>query len=217
MVDRDEHIRFESERALMVRYQLQGRGIRDNRVLDVMGQIPREEFVGLAYQEAAYADSPLPIGLGQTISQPYMVALMTELLDVDASMEVLEIGTGCGYQSSVLAKLAKRVYTVERLAQLQETAQSNLARLGIDNIEFYIGDGSRGWPTQRTFDRIIVTAGAEMIPPALIRQLAQGGKMVIPVGAGYSQVLTLCVKNRGELRKIEVCDCVFVRLIAEDE
>ena len=144
MVTFDEKNKFAAERAGMVRTQLMGRDITDPAVLEVMGKIPRERFVPPKYTHQAYADCPVPIGMGQTISQPYIVALMTQLLRLNSSCAVLEIGTGCGYQTAILAKLARTVYTVERLNQLAETAQANLAALGLENIEFYIGDGSRG-------------------------------------------------------------------------
>ena len=158
MVGFDEQARFVSERAAMVQMQLRARGITDVDVLDVMGSLPREEFVPVKYIAEAYTDKPLPIGMGQTISQPYIVALMTEKLRLNADCDVLELGTGCGYQTAILAKLAGRVFTVDRLGQLSESAQSVLGRLGIDNVEFFVGDGSKGWCDDRQFDRIIVTA-----------------------------------------------------------
>ncbi len=137
---------FEEARQRMVEYQIKGRNIRDKKVIEAIAGIPREEFIPQAYRQQTYNDGPLPIGLGQTISQPYIVALMTQVLDVRGDMEVLEIGTGSGYQTAILAKLAKKVYTIERFAELSKTAQNVLMKFGISNVEFFIGDGSEGWP-----------------------------------------------------------------------
>jgi protein-L-isoaspartate(D-aspartate) O-methyltransferase len=200
-------------RAHMVRDQLQARDITDAEVLRVMGELPREEFVPPEHRWRAYADGPLAIGAGQTISQPYIVALMTQTLRVNRECEVLEIGTGSGYQTAVLARLARRVYTIERFPELSETAQRVLTRLGIDNVEFRLGDGSCGWPEERTFKRIIITAALPDFPPSLVAQLVEAGVMVGPVGHDSVQELVAAEKYRGKLIERFLCSCRFVRLI----
>ena len=207
--------RFALARRQMLDYDLIGRGITDAEVLRVMGEIHREEFVPQAYRSQAYADGPLPIGLEQTISQPYIVALMTQELRLDCDCEVLEIGTGSGYQTAILSRLAKKVYTIERLAQLAESAQEILDRLGIKNVEFYIGDGSCGWPEKKTFDRIIVTAAVPEAPQPLVNQLADGGLMVAPVGGAGMQELMGYEKKKGEIIRKLICDVRFVKLVGE--
>lgn len=207
--------KFAKARWRMVEVDLKGRGISDPGVLRVLGEIGRQEFVPGPYQLSAYADGPLPIGVGQTISQPYIVALMTEELKIHPDNEVLEIGTGSGYQTAVLARLAKKVYTIERFAQLSESAQAVLGRGDIENVEFFIGDGSRGWPEKRTFDRIIITAAVPQIPAPLEEQLADDGLMVAPVGCGSVQRLVACEKKMGGLTEKGICDVRFVRLIGE--
>jgi len=164
--------KFDGMRRRMVEYDLKGKGIYDADVLVVMEQIKREDFVLPDYQPQAYADGPLPIGSGQTISQPYIVALMTQELKVKTDTIVLEVGTGSGYQTAILSRLAKQVYTIERLHHLSEQAQAVLGRLGISNVQFHIGDGSNGWPKQMVFDRIMVTAAVPSVPQPLIEQLA---------------------------------------------
>jgi protein-L-isoaspartate(D-aspartate) O-methyltransferase len=215
MVGFDEQARFISERAAMVQMQLRGRGITNADVLDVMGQLPREEFVPFKYIAEAYTDKPLPIGMGQTISQPYIVALMTEKLRLDKGCDVLELGTGCGYQTAILAKLAGRVFTVDRLGQLSESAQTVLGRLGVDNVEFFVGDGSKGWCDDRQFDRIIVTAAMPEVPQPLEDQLKEGGLLIAPVGGEYGQDLMLYEKCGEEFRAKQICGCRFVRLIGK--
>ena len=199
----------------MVEHDLKGRGITEAGVLSVMGRLLREEFVPESYESRAYADCPLPIGMGQTISQPYIVALMTQELRLNNFCEVLEIGTGSGYQTAVLAKLAKRVYTVERFADLSAKAQAVLGRLGINNVEFYVGDGSAGWYEKRTFDRIIVTAAVPKVPEQLIDQLGAGGLIVVPVGEGGVQELIVGTKKEGKLIERVVCDVRFVKLVGK--
>ena len=199
----------------MVEKDLKGKGIKDERVLGAMGRVPREEFLPQAYAEKAYADGPLPIGMGQTISQPYIVALMTQELNVEAECAVLEIGTGCGYQTAVLSTLAKKVYTAERFSALSEAAQAVLGRLEIRNVEFYIGDGSRGWPENRTFDRVMITAAVPQIPEPVVEQLAEGGIIVAPVGGPMMQNLVVGTKRGGELKTEVVCGCRFVRLVGD--
>jgi protein-L-isoaspartate(D-aspartate) O-methyltransferase len=204
---------LEYQRKKMVEQDLKARGISEAGVLSVMGRLPREEFVSAAYKSQAYADGPLPIGMGQTISQPYIVALMTQELRLNSFCEVLEIGTGSGYQTAILAKLSRRVYTIERFSELSAGAQAVLGRLGIDNVEFYIGDGSLGWPQKRTFDRIIATAALPEIPTTLIEQLGEGGIIVAPVGETGSQELVVGVKKEGKLSLQTVCGVRFVKLI----
>ena len=207
--------RFAKAQERMLRWDLAGRDITDPEVLRVMGEVRREEFVPAEYQFQAYADGPLPIGCDQTISQPYIVALMTQELQPNPDCEVLEIGTGSGYQTAVLAKLVKKVYTIERFAQLSEAAQVILARLDIKNVEFYIGDGSCGWPRQRTFDRVIITAAVPKIPKPLIGQLAEGGLIVGPVGYGAVQRLIVCEKKKERIAERLICDCRFVKLLGK--
>jgi len=206
---------FIIKRQMMVERDLKGRGITDPGVLSVMGRLAREEFLPESYQSQAYADCPLPIGMGQTISQPYIVALMTQELRLNNFCEVLEIGTGSGYQTAILAKLTKRVFTIERFAELSAKAQAVLGRLGITNIEFYIGDGSAGWPGEKTFDRIIVTAAVPKIPQTLIDQLGAGGLIVAPVGDSGVQELIVGVKKEGKLIELVMCDVRFVKLVGQ--
>jgi protein-L-isoaspartate(D-aspartate) O-methyltransferase len=207
--------RFAKAQERMLRWDLAGRDITDPEVLRVMGEVRREEFVPAEYQFQAYADGPLPIGCDQTISQPYIVALMTQELQPNPDCEVLEIGTGSGYQTAVLAKLVKKVYTIERFAQLSEAAQVVLGRLDIKNIEFCIGDGSCGWPRQRTFDRVIITAAVPKMPKPLIGQLAEGGLIVGPVGYGAVQRLIVCEKKKERIAERLICDCRFVKLLGK--
>jgi protein-L-isoaspartate(D-aspartate) O-methyltransferase len=212
--------RFAKARRRMLKQDLEGRDITDPRVLKVMAEIPREEFIPESYFSQAYADGPLPIGMGQTISQPYIVALMTQELRVNCDCEVLEIGTGSGYQTAILSKLVKKVYTIERFAQLSESAQAVLGRLGISNVEFYVGDGSCGWPERRLppsrcFDRIMVTAAVPKIPEPLAKQLVDGGLIVAPVGYGGVQELVVCEKKTNKIIERLICDVRFVRLLGE--
>ena len=215
MVSFDEKDRFAVSRDSMIRDQLLARSISDSALLKVFRKIRREEFVGEKYKSQSYADNPLPIGMGQTISQPFIVALMTQHLNLDKSCDVLEIGTGSGYQTAILAKLAKKVYTIERFNQLSETAQAVLARLDIGNVEYYIGDGSCGWPGEKQFDRIIITAALREIPQPMIDQLCENGIVVAPVGDEFSQDLLLCRKSEGRLQYKSLCSCRFVKLIGK--
>ncbi len=207
---------FEKAREIMEERQLVSRGIHAPAVLEAMRNVPRHLFVKEAFQKSAYEDHPLPIGEGQTISQPYMVALMTELLDLTKDSAVLEIGTGSGYQTAILATLARQVYTVERFAPLVEEAQKIFQQLHYDNIQVLIGDGTLGWSEHAPYDRIIVTAGAPAVPEALIAQLAENGKLVLPVGDRFSQVLQILTKREGRLHTENSCRCVFVKLIGKD-
>jgi len=215
MVSFDEKGRFEIDKGTMVREHLVGRDIVDEDVLEAMSQVPREAFVPEKYQSQSYADKPLPIGIGQTISQPYIVALMTQELKITADCEVLEIGTGSGYQTAILAKLAKKVYTIERYNQLCESAQSVLGNLGTGNVEYYIGDGSCGWPGDKEFDRIIITAAVPRVPGPLVGQLRRGGVLVAPVGGEFSQDLVIYEKKEDRLQSKVICGCRFVKLIGE--
>jgi protein-L-isoaspartate(D-aspartate) O-methyltransferase len=215
MVNFDEKQEFGLARDTMIRKHLKGRDITDAAVLDAMASVDRHRFVSEKYLPQAYGDGPLPIGIGQTISQPYIVALMTQELKITPDCDVLEIGTGSGYQTAILAAIAKKVYTIERYNQLAESAQSVLGELGIENIEFYIGDGSCSWPGEKKFDRIIITAATEKVPPPLIEQLKDGGKLIAPVGGRFSQELILYEKEQGCLRSKTICHCRFVPLIGK--
>lgn len=174
--------RFESERARMVDEQLRRRGLDDPRVLAAMSEVPRHEFVPPSHRDEAYADRPLPIGWGQTISQPYIVAVMAELAELGPGSRVLEIGTGSGYHAAVMSRLAAEVYTVEIVPPLGESARATLARLGYDNVHVRIGDGYLGWPEEAPFDAVVLTAAPPEIPRPLLDQLAVGGRLVAPVG-----------------------------------
>jgi len=207
--------KFATVRERMLKWNLIGRDITDPDVLAVMRKIRREEFVPQSYQSQAYDDGPLPIGLGQTISQPYIVALMTQELRLNADCEVLEIGTGSGYQTAILSKLAKGVYTIERFAELSESAQAILDRLGVKNVEFHIGDGSCGWPEEKSFDRIMITAAVPKMPEPLVEQLAEGGLMVGPVGGTGVQELVVCEKQHSKIIDKVICDCRFVKLLGK--
>ena len=197
----------------MLRQQVIARGIKATRVVRAMAAVPRHYFVDPALRSQAYADSALEAGQGQTISQPYIVALMTERLDVHSDHQVLEIGTGTGYQTAILARLAHAVFTIERLDSLSLTAQQRLRLLGLTNIHYHIGDGSMGWPGERIFDRILVTAGAPDCPASLQRQLAIGGKLVIPVGDESQQTLMVLEQNNKGLSRHDVIACRFVPLV----
>jgi len=215
MVSFDEKDKFAIARSRMVQHHLKGRDITDPAVLEVMAQIPREEFIPEKYHSEAYADCPVPIGMGQTISQPYIVALMTQALRVNSKCEVLEIGTGSGYQTAILCKLARRVYTVERFEQLSASAQAVLAGLAIDNAEFYIGDGSKGWIEPKQFDRIMITAAVPELPRPLAGQLVEAGLIVAPVGGPFAQKLMVYEKKQNKLNKKVICGCRFVKLFGE--
>ncbi|MBF0138078.1 MAG: protein-L-isoaspartate(D-aspartate) O-methyltransferase [Magnetococcus sp. DMHC-1] len=197
----------------MVQEQLANRGIRDPQVLAVMRELPRHFFVDEALEERACGDVTLPIGEGQTLSRPYTVARMTEALCLTGQEKILEIGTGSGYQTAVLARLCQHVSTIERLPDLAEMARWRLHKMGLLNVTFRVGDGTLGWPEKRQFDRIIVTAGAPVVPDALLQQLSPGGMMIIPAGNRMKQNLLRVVKNRfGETREI-LEECRFVPLV----
>jgi protein-L-isoaspartate(D-aspartate) O-methyltransferase len=208
---------FEQLRKAMIDSQIRSRGIRDERVLQALAAVPREEFVPAEYRSRAYDDAPLPIGQDQTISQPYIVALMTELAEPLPSHRVLEVGTGSGYQAAVIARLVSQVYTIEIIPQHAQTAAERLQRLGVKNVEVRAGNGYLGWPEQAPFDSILVTAGATEVPPRLVEQLKAGGRMVIPVGAGPAdQVLKVIRKlPAGDIETREVIPVRFVPLRRE--
>jgi protein-L-isoaspartate(D-aspartate) O-methyltransferase len=204
---------YKALRELMVNTQLIPRGIRDRRVLDAMGRVPRHLFVDGPTVANAYSDMALPIGEGQTISQPYMVAVMTELLELKGTEKVLEIGTGSGYQAAVLAELSLEVFTIERIVSLAEKAKKKFQGLSYVNIQVKAEDGTLGWPEEAPFDRIIITAGSPEVPTPLIEQLPEGGIIVVPVGDLYSQQLLKYTKS-GKNPIIEYhTPCVFVPLI----
>ncbi|AIH03840.1 MAG: Protein-L-isoaspartate O-methyltransferase [Thermodesulfobacterium sp. 37_54] len=200
-------------REKMVKSQIVARGIKDEKVIQAMLKVPRHLFVEEALRDQAYGDFPLPIGKGQTISQPYIVALMTEALELKGKERVLEVGTGSGYQTAILAEIALWVYTIERDPDLSEKAKKVLLSLGYKNISLKIGDGSLGWPEAAPFDAIIVTAASPQIPQPLVDQLAEGGRIVIPVGDEFSQILVKGIKKDGIL-KIQTLEPVrFVKLV----
>ncbi len=206
---------YRQKRLEMVRRQIEARGVKDPRVLEAMRQVPRHRFVPPRLARLAYRDYPLPIGHGQTISQPFMVAFMTEALGLKPGDKVLEVGTGSGYQAAVLSRLAAQVYSIEIIPQLQDEARARLARLGYGNIHLRTGDGYLGWPEAAPFQGIIVTCAPERIPPPLLEQLAPGGRMVIPVGPrGGVQELVLVEKDhRGGLRRRRLLPVRFVPLV----
>jgi protein-L-isoaspartate(D-aspartate) O-methyltransferase len=209
----------------MVNEQLIPRGIKDKRVLDAFRKVPRHRFLPRELINSAYADHPLPIGEGQTISQPYIVALMTECLRLLGEERILEIGTGSGYQAAILAELAKEVYSVERIANLAQNAIKILDELKVTNVKIKVGDGTMGWEEFSPFEGIIVTAGAPDIPFPLIEQLKENGKIIIPLGGTFSQVLTLVEKInpalarkggiKGKIKTTDICGCVFVPLMGK--
>ena len=197
----------------MVREQIESRGIRDERVLEAMRQVPRHWFVPRLEQKYAYDDRPLPIGFGQTISQPYIVALMTELLEVCGDHKVLEIGSGSGYQSAILSRLAGEVFTIEINAVLAERARAKLMAHGFDNVTVFHGDGYRGLPEEAPFDRILLTAAPEKVPESLVHQLRVGGRMVVPVGV-HHQKLDLIIRHESSLERRTVLDVQFVPMVS---
>jgi len=209
---------YAEKRHAMVDHDLKARGIKDNKVLDVMAKVPRHLFVDPPLRNTAYADHPLPIADGQTISQPYVVALMTEALRLRPSDRVLEIGTGSGYQAAILAEIVKEVYTVEIRESLAETATRRLKDLGYRNVKVRFGDGYFGWEDYAPFDAIIITASANHISPSLIKQLKEGGRLILPLGStAFYQTLTLVTKEKGELNIEQMGPVVFVPMIGETE
>ncbi len=206
---------YKKARERMVQTQIASRGIKDSRVLQAMLKIPRHLFVEEALKEQAYGDYPLPIGEGQTISQPYIVALMTEALELKGREKVLEIGTGSGYQAAILAELVRWVYSIERYPSLAYSAKKLLEKLGYRNVIIKVGDGTKGWPEFAPFDAIIVTAAGPDIPEPLIEQLAEGGRLVMPVGDEWSQYLIKLVKKAGKIHKENLGAVRFVKLVGE--
>lgn len=206
---------LEEKHQEMVRTQLIARRIANPIVIKAFEKVPREEFVPSKYQDEAYGDYPLPIGEGQTISQPFMVALMTQSLCLTKYDNVLEIGTGSGYQSAILAEIAKGVFTIERFSDLSERAQGILRKIGYNNIFFNVGDGTCGWPEHSPYQAIIVTAAAPNIPDSLVEQLSEGGRMVIPVGGIGGQTLMLLHKTHSGIEEKALGGCVFVPLIGK--
>ncbi|MEW6001174.1 MAG: protein-L-isoaspartate(D-aspartate) O-methyltransferase [Nitrospirota bacterium] len=206
------------KRQVMIEHDIKGRGIKDKRVLDAMEKIPRHLFVDEHLRDRAYGDYPLPIGEGQTISQPYVVALMTEALKLKPTDRVLEIGTGSGYQAAVLAEIVKEVYTIEIRKSLAGRAAKRLKGLGYGNIKVKYGDGYFGWEGFALFDAIIITAAANHIPPPLIKQLKDGGRLIVPLGSTiYYQTLTLVTKKKGEIKVEQMGPVAFVPMIGEAE
>ena len=208
---------FAAQRQRMVEQQLKPRGIKDERLLAAMARVPREEFVPADERGDAYEDGPLPIGFDQTISQPYIVAFMTEQLRLKPSDRLLEIGSGSGYQAAVLAELVADVYTIEILEPLAKTAEATLQRLGYKNVHLKIGDGYQGWPEQAPFDAIIVTCAPDKVPQPLVDQLKDGGRMVIPVGERLAQQLYLLEKKNGQLKESATLPVRFVPMVRPKE
>lgn len=207
---------YVAERQAMVDTQLRRRGIRDQRVLEAMLQIPRHEFVLPSYRTQAYEDHPIPIGEDQTVSQPFIVAVSLQALELNGAESVLEIGTGSGYQTALLAPLARTVYTVERYPSLAQTAEATLACLGFTNIRFAVGDGSQGWREYSPYDAVLVSAAAPRVPQSLFEQLSDTGRMVIPVGTQHTQELQLIRKRGGEYSAETLEGCRFVPLVGTE-
>jgi protein-L-isoaspartate(D-aspartate) O-methyltransferase len=207
---------FSAQRQKMVRQDIKGRGVRDQAVLSAMHTVPRQLFVDASYRDQAYADHPLPIGEGQTISQPYVVALMTEAVGLRPGDRVLEIGTGSGYQAAVLAEIVKQVYTIEIRENLADRARRTLDTLGYRNVTVKAADGYFGWEEHAPFDAIMITASANHIPPPLIRQLKEGGRLILPLGSTvYFQTLTLVTKRKGDLDVQQLGGVTFVPMVGE--
>ena len=209
-------VNFEIARKRMVQEQVVARGVTTPRLIDTLGKIPRHLFVQEAMAVQAYSDGPLPIGEKQTISQPYMVALMTDLLDLKGNEHILEIGTGSGYQTAVLASMCRRVWTIERIRTLAMQARKVLDSLHLLNVNIKVGDGTLGWPEEGPFDAIIVTAGAPAVPEALASQLSPGGRLVIPVGSELEQsLLRVSIEPDGNIKSETFAPCRFVPLIGQ--
>jgi protein-L-isoaspartate(D-aspartate) O-methyltransferase len=207
---------FKKLRNQMVTTQIEARGVKNKKVLEAMRKVERHKFVPKEYMSAAYEDHPLPIGEGQTISQPYIVALMTEVLDPDGTKKVLEIGTGSGYQAAVLAELVQSVYSIEIIDVLGKRAEKTLSDLGYKNVNVKTGDGYNGWKEHGPYDAIIVTCAPSHIPQPLKDQLTEGGRMVIPVGERYHQELILLTKEKGMIKQKEIIPVVFVPMFGDD-
>ena len=207
---------LKAAREHMLRRHLEGRGIRDRRVLAAMAKVPRERFVDARFHDSAYADQALGIACGQTISQPYMVGLMSQALELTGRERVLEVGTGSGYQAAVLAELARQVVSIERHQPLSRKAGEVLSDLGYTNVTLVVGDGTLGWPPAAPYDRVLVTAAAARVPPALLDQLVAGGTLVIPLGERDQQVLQAVRKLSGGPAAESLCACRFVPLVGEE-
>jgi protein-L-isoaspartate(D-aspartate) O-methyltransferase len=206
---------FAAQRERMVKEQIVMRGLVTERVLSALRKVPREEFVPAEYRAESYTDKPLPIGYDQTISQPFIVAFMTEELQPQATDRVLEVGTGSGYQAAILAELVAQVYTIEIIEPLAKNAEATLQRLGYKNVHVKAGDGYKGWPENAPFDSIIVTCAPEHVPEPLLQQLKEGGRMIIPVGARFAQELYLLEKKNGRLEQSAVLPVRFVPMAGE--
>ena len=207
--------RFEEERRLMVETQIRKRGVSDERVLQAMATVPRHEFIAAFWIKQAYADEPLPIGHGQTISQPYIVAAMAASLALNGSENVLEIGTGCGYQAAVVSLLAREVHTVEILPDLAQSAAERLQRLGYAKVHVHCGDGTLGWPEASPYDAIVIAAAAPAVPEPLLQQLTEGGRLIAPVGQEDKQELQLVTKHEGKFLMKQGGPCRFVPLMGQ--
>lgn len=210
-----DEMNFTKQRHAMVSDQIITRGIRDPRLLAVLREVPRHRFTPLEYVDLAYTDGPLPIGHGQTISQPYIVALMTELLELTGEENVLEVGTGSGYQAAVLSRLARMVHTVERFSELAELAEKHLHEIGVTNVQVHVGDGSLGYPAFAPYEAIMVTAAAPEVPKPLLEQLAPAGRLVIPVGSRGGQVLERWRREEDDFQREDVLPVAFVPLRGE--
>ncbi|MBC7327364.1 protein-L-isoaspartate(D-aspartate) O-methyltransferase [bacterium] len=199
----------------MLEEDLMGRGIYDKKVLEAFAKVPREEFVPPEYKHLAYEDYPLPIGAGQTISQPYMVAIMLQEMHLKGDEKVLEVGAGSGYVVALLAQICREVWGIERIESLAIQAQERLRKLGYTNAHIVVGDGTKGLPSEAPFDAILVSAAAKKVPQALLEQLAEGGRLVIPLESNYVQILTIIEKKKGKFIEREAGPCIFVPLIEE--
>ncbi|MBC7251790.1 MAG: protein-L-isoaspartate(D-aspartate) O-methyltransferase [Anaerolineae bacterium] len=215
MIFRDDLTEYDRARERMVQSQIEARGIKDPRVLEAMRQVPRHLFVPVDMRGSAYRDSPLPIGEGQTISQPYIVALMTEMLELSGEERVLEIGTGSGYQAAILSLLAREVYTVERLPSLAQRAEEVLRQLGYTNVHIRVGDGTLGWPEHAPYEAIIVTAASPEVPAPLLDQLADGGRLVAPVGPRWNQTLVRVRREGDRFHRERLTAVAFVPLVGK--
>lgn len=200
----------------MVDEQISGRGIKDEKVIRAMLEVPRHKFVGENLRTQAYNDYPLPIGSGQTISQPYMVALMTELMNLSGKEKVLEIGTGSGYQTAILAEVSSQVFTIERVPELSLSARQKIEGLGYSNVVFRVGDGTIGWPEYAPYDRVLITAGAPDIPNSLFNQVVDGGIMVVPIGDRNYQILNVVKNDGGNPKTEKSVECTFVPLLGKE-
>jgi len=207
---------YESKRNRMVDKQIIARGVNDPSVIDTFRKVPRHKFIPAGTESRAYDDSPLPIGEGQTISQPYIAALMTEVLELKGSEKTLEIGLGSGYQTAVLSRLSSEVFSVERIPSLAVRAETTLSTLGYKNVHIHIGDGSLGWEEHAPYEAIIVTASCPAEPSTLLKQLSQGGRLVAPIGGAFSQILTVYKKDGSKIIRKEIIPCVFVPLIGRE-